>query len=849
MLYVYILFTSSVYVCMHTEHMSLINLSFSPAFFSLAKMPSKKVSKPKPPASSSSSGASGANSPNSEEDSLYSSSSPKHVVRKESEQRRRVMMNQYFDELVMLLTVVTDRVAHRKMDKVTTLQETVRIMKLYYNLDKEDDKDSVQEYRPGFLSRGEILHFLMNSLSAFMMVVSGEGKILYLTDLISSLTGHLPPKLIGQSIYDYIHSDDKEKMAEVFKPPQDQAGVQIHGSPIVGYPSRELNCRFKMYMTESSSSADCSKDFNCLAYLRTWQEPPSQEDSSPPTPSQPFLSCGEDPSACVLLLVRPTKSLSIIDHPITTNDVNFQFDLRISKEGKILDIDKQASLVLGYTNWELSGCSFFDYVHSYHVVKVGEIISSVLNKGIGVTQPYRLQTKSNQYLWVVSKGYLSCNPWNHKPDHILFQSKVLGSDEILPEYREAANNYIKMEDHIDEVYQPSLIPLSSPSAVEPPPKRTPVPNSASSYLADHPLLQQTNAMDASFSSFHSRHRAQRGGRTSLFVGTEQPKQSRATSKSHAHKAGTSVGASSGEESHRLTTLEEVQQELERKNQELFNMQCKMLAQQQLYEQERTHFYQVTHQVMQRIGSQTNQDSILPPGLAIAVSSAGFPQPSTTASSPLSCPSPSMAIQNKPQNFSFSHYKQPDSFQSPPSPASSMQFQQSPSFIDEILMATSPQSSGVSSTGSYSSTPLSNPCSPFPTSVKPSMCGTGPLFTNSSSLQMHMPVSSYSDSSPISFNSLSNMQQILTPTPPLPPNSFPFSVNMPHPLLMNATSAAGGQYSLPRNTMSPHQSTSVASPCPYSTPSPSPGLPLMDYYTNTDYSKVPSHSQQHVYRHT
>lgn len=753
------------------------------------KMASKKGSRGSTHLSSSTFLPNSPLSSTSEEESMYSANSPKRAIRKDTEQRRRVMMNQYFDELVMMLSVVSDRVAPRKLDKATTLQEAVRAIRQYYNLDKADVKTSDTDYRPGFLNRGEVLHFLLNALSAFLMVVCESGRILYSTDLIASLTGHLPTRLIGQNVYDYIHEEDKNKLVSVFKAFDEDQGIAIPGSPIIGYPSKHFNCRFKLYTTESSM-IDPSKDFTCLAYLRRWREA-AMEDASPPSPSHPTVpaSGAMESQSCMLLLVKTSSDLSHIDQPITTNEVNFSFDMRVSKEGKVLEMDKHASLVLGYTSWELVGSSFFDYIHPYHIQMVGESMTAFLKKGLGVSQPYRVRSKSNQYLWVVSKGYLSYNPWNHKPDHILLQSKVLGSDEVLPEYRFASSAHVKPDMQRREEYSPPPVtphgmsaPVSQPYRATELPHHYQMPQQQPQQLPHHLLQHHPPLQHHQQQQPLLQQAVQQGGIPSqletmspLYSGNSSTSLVSEPLSSNPGTPGTSVPSN----------LDEIRRQLEQKNRELFEMQCKMLAQQQLFEQERNQFYQLTNHVMHYIGNQgQSPDGILPPGMAIAVSNAGSVSSRSTTPSPL----PTSHSLPPSHPLPMSQLKQtlvntpscPAPLISSPSPSpthtcvqqqpSSQQLQEQSNILEELMgMSPQPYPSPSTPHSQYPTTPTSTQHSSFSTPhfhhgppPPPSMPPHHPSV---------IPNSQDSFSSPVHFNQrqLGSLLAMDNPTTPVPPH--------------------------------------------------------------------------------
>ena len=394
------------------------------------------------------------------------SGSTRSTVRKESEHRRRLMMNQYYDELVALLSMVCDRITPRRTDKTSTLQETVNLIRLYHDLEggvQGPNYSRSANYKPEFLNRGEVTSFLLDAFDAFLMVVSDNGCILYTTELITSLTGYIPTRIVGQSIYDCIHEDNCILMKSLFTPTPNNPSSSMNEAPIIIYPSKSFQCKFKMYATDVTAPS-LYQEFSCLSYLRQRKE--TQEDSDR-TSDNHF---GQSSLSCLLLICKLSNSMGHIDMPITSNEVNFQFDLRISKEGKILDLSKHASLVLGYTCTELVGSLFFDYIDANHLTKLSESITMFLNKGLGVSKPYRFLTKSKRYIWVVSKGFLSYNPWNHKPDHVLLQCKVLGCDEILTEYRFLQDKKLQPDLTGSEVYIPEPIvacKVSSPDEYQP----------------------------------------------------------------------------------------------------------------------------------------------------------------------------------------------------------------------------------------------------------------------------------------------------------------------------------------------------------------------------------------------
>ena len=389
---------------------------------------------------------------------------PKRGGRKESEQRRRVMMNQYFDELITLLSMVSERNIPKKMDKATTLMEAMTCVRVYYDLTNTSatadnlmqqklskstkmlkPKMSTQPqdatfiksgFKPSFLMAGETLQLILDAYNSFLFVISESGRILYSTELVTSLLGHVQTRLVGQNIFDYVHKDDQDTLKQLFKPVDPSTAIQLPNAPIKAFPLKSSQLQMKLHSGETSCLPHYLP-FLCLSYLRQWDNSADISSSNPPSPAslESDVQSRSDHRACVLLLGKLPTSLTLIDLAIGTNDVGFEFEMRVSREGRIIDVDKHAILVFGFSAAELLGSSLFDLVDPYHINHVGESMSTFLQSGMGATSPYRIRTKGGRYLWLVSKGYLSYNPWNHRPDHMLLTNRVLGCDQVLPEHR------------------------------------------------------------------------------------------------------------------------------------------------------------------------------------------------------------------------------------------------------------------------------------------------------------------------------------------------------------------------------------------------------------------------------
>lgn len=348
-------------------------------------------------------------------------------TRRASEKKRRDEVNLCMDELITLLTMSGDRSCPKRLDKASVLKECCRFVRFYHNLSSVASEGTEKNYKPSFVSRGRAFSDLLDSLDAFSFVVSRSGQILFATEMMLSCLGFTHRLMVGHSINEFLHRDDCAALGELFSEASSNSVMRVHCL----YPSKRVTCRFRLNTEDSRIGVSCIlMTFASFIYMRTWssENTASSENTEEPTAfEQSETKAAQD--LCMILVAIPS-SITHRDVPLLSNEFSFMFQIRISKEGTILDLDKHASAVLGYTQDEILGSSFFEYVHPYHVTSFGESMSMFIEQGYGSTNPFRLSSKGGRWIWITSNGYATYNPWNQKGEHVMLECKVLGIDEV-----------------------------------------------------------------------------------------------------------------------------------------------------------------------------------------------------------------------------------------------------------------------------------------------------------------------------------------------------------------------------------------------------------------------------------
>ena len=347
-------------------------------------------------------------------------------TRRASEKKRRDEVNLCMDELITLLTMSGDRSCPKRLDKASILKECCRFVRFYHNLSAVASEGTERNYKPSFVTRGRAFSDLLDSLDAFSLVVSRSGQILFATEMMLACLGFTHRLMVGHSINEFLHKDDCAALGELFTEANSNSAVKPHCL----YPSKRVMCRFRLNTEDSRIGVSCIlMTFASFIYMRIWSSDGTSSESAEEVTAfeQPETKHAQD--LCMILVAIPS-SITHRDVPLLSNEFSFMFQLRISKEGTILDLDKHTPAVLGYTQDEIIGSSLFEYVHPYHVASFGESMSMFIEQGYGSTNPFRLSSKGGRWIWITSNGYATYNPWNQKGEHVMLECKVLGIDEV-----------------------------------------------------------------------------------------------------------------------------------------------------------------------------------------------------------------------------------------------------------------------------------------------------------------------------------------------------------------------------------------------------------------------------------
>ncbi|XP_072913917.1 circadian locomoter output cycles protein kaput-like [Hemitrygon akajei] len=352
----------------------------------------------------------------------------KRASRNKSEKKRRDQFNVLIKELSTMLQGST-----HKMDKSTVLQRTIDFLQKQKELSAQTDACEIrQDWKPSFLSNEEFTQLMLEALDGFLIALSVDGNIIYTSDSVSSLLGHLPSDLVDQNILNFL---PEQEHAEVFKLLSNQMLVTDQVSH--DYSSNQSHIEFCCHLSRGSLDPKDTPIYEYVKFVGNFKfynlVPTSSCNSFESAISRSFRSAGKE-QVCLVATVRLVipqflKELCNVEEPCE------EFTSRHSLEWKFLFLDHRAPPIIGYLPFEVLGTSGYDYYHVDDLGLLARCHEHLMQFGKGKSCYYRFLTKGQQWIWLQTQYYITFHQWNSKPEFIVCTHSVVSYAEVRAERR------------------------------------------------------------------------------------------------------------------------------------------------------------------------------------------------------------------------------------------------------------------------------------------------------------------------------------------------------------------------------------------------------------------------------
>uniref|UniRef100_A0A8C8VEX1 Hypoxia-inducible factor 3-alpha n=1 Tax=Pelusios castaneus TaxID=367368 RepID=A0A8C8VEX1_9SAUR len=256
----------------------------------------------------------------------------------------------------------------------------------------------------------------LKALDGFVMVLTEEGDMAYLSENVSKHLGLTQLELIGHSVFDFIHPCDQEEMQDVLSPRQGFSKKKEVKT------ERNFSLRMKSTLTSRGRTVNLKsatwKVLHCAGHMRSYT--PAREG-----PEEAEGGYMEPPLRCLVLICEAIPHPANIETPLDSGTFLSQH----SMDMKFTYCDERIAELAGYTPDELLGCSIYEYIHALDSDSISRSVHTLLSKGQAVMGQYRFLAKSGGYLWAQTQATIISNSKNSQPESVVCVHFVLSQVE------------------------------------------------------------------------------------------------------------------------------------------------------------------------------------------------------------------------------------------------------------------------------------------------------------------------------------------------------------------------------------------------------------------------------------
>ncbi|XP_071669588.1 circadian clock protein PASD1 isoform X3 [Patagioenas fasciata] len=354
----------------------------------------------------------------------------KRASRNKSEKKRRDQFNVLIKELC---TMLQGHGHPLKMDKSTILQRTIDFLQKQKEITAQTEACEIrQDWKPSFLSNEEFTQLMLEALDGFLIALTTDGIIIYVSDSVSSLLGHLPSDLVDQNILNFLPEQEQSEVYKLLSP-----HVLMTDPVAADFLNAEKQIEFCCHLARGNLDPNEPLMYEYVKFVVDFKY-----FTHVPTPScngfesaiaRAFRSATEE-QVCLVATVRLVtpqllKELCNVEEPCE------EFTSRHSLEWKFLFLDHRAPPIIGYLPFEVLGTSGYDYYHADDLELLARCHEHLMQFGKGKSCYYRFLTKGQQWIWLQTHYYITYHQWNSKPEFIVCTHLVVSYAEVRAERR------------------------------------------------------------------------------------------------------------------------------------------------------------------------------------------------------------------------------------------------------------------------------------------------------------------------------------------------------------------------------------------------------------------------------
>uniref|UniRef100_A0A8C0CUX7 Hypoxia-inducible factor 1-alpha n=1 Tax=Balaenoptera musculus TaxID=9771 RepID=A0A8C0CUX7_BALMU len=279
------------------------------------------------------------------------------------------------------------------LDKASVMRLTISYLRVRKLLDA-GDLDIEDEMK------AQMNCFYLKALDGFVMVLTDDGDMIYISDNVNKYMGLTQFELTGHSVFDFTHPCDHEEMRRNGKEQNTQRSFFLRMKCTLTSRGRTMNIKSATW-----------KVLHCTGHIHVYDTNSNQSQ------------CGykKPPMTCLVLICEPIPHPSNIEIPLDSKT----FLSRHSLDMKFSYCDERITELMGYEPEELLGRSIYEYYHALDSDHLTKTHHDMFTKGQVTTGQYRMLAKRGGYVWVETQATVIYNTKNSQPQCIVCVNYVV----------------------------------------------------------------------------------------------------------------------------------------------------------------------------------------------------------------------------------------------------------------------------------------------------------------------------------------------------------------------------------------------------------------------------------------
>uniref|UniRef100_I3KW39 Hypoxia-inducible factor 1-alpha n=1 Tax=Oreochromis niloticus TaxID=8128 RepID=I3KW39_ORENI len=338
---------------------------------------------------------------------------------------RRGKESEVFYELAQQLPL--SHSVSSSLDKASIMRLTISYLRMRKLLSTEEDAELDMQLNSSYLK----------ALEGFLMVLSEDGDMIYLSENVSKCLGLAQFDLTGHSVFDFTHPCDQEELREML--------VHRTGSKKSKEPNTERSFFLRMKCTLTSRGRTVNvksatwKVLHCTGHVRVYDSPAEEGTNGQKEPPVPYL----------VLICDPIPHPSNIEVPLDTKT----FLSRHTMDMKFTYCDERITDLMGYDPEDLLDRSVYEYYHALDSDHLTKTHHNLFAKGQVCTGQYRMLAKKGGFVWVETQATVIYNNKNSQPQCVVCVNFVLSGiqeEKLILSVKQTADVKPVKEEHQEE---------------------------------------------------------------------------------------------------------------------------------------------------------------------------------------------------------------------------------------------------------------------------------------------------------------------------------------------------------------------------------------------------------------